>query len=72
MYWQRARHPRAGAAIGAVILASWLALIGIDLASGSSPDPGRAPAPGAVAIPPQVAPAPGVDAVAAGVPRDRS
>jgi hypothetical protein len=62
MYWQRPRHPRAGVALGAAILAAWAGVIALDLArNDSTADDRRYAAPGAVAIPPLVAPAPGAD-----------
>jgi hypothetical protein len=38
VYWQRARHPRAGVAIGLAILASWLGAFGLALATSEPVD----------------------------------
>jgi hypothetical protein len=35
MYWQRARHPRAGVAVGLAILAFWIGALGLALATGN-------------------------------------
>lgn len=54
MYWQRARHPRAGIAIGAVILGAWAGAVGLAFAGDGSADADRAPAAPAVeALAPQ-------------------
>jgi hypothetical protein len=45
MYRQRARHPRVGVAIGLAILASWLSIIAIALASDDSSTPDHTAAP---------------------------
>jgi hypothetical protein len=63
MYWQRPRHPRAGLAVGAAILAAWAGVVALDLAtSDSTADDRGSAASGAVATPPLVAPAPGAAA----------
>jgi hypothetical protein len=41
MYWQEARHPRAGLAIGTAILVAWIAAVAIALATGDSGDGDR-------------------------------
>lgn len=50
MYWQRARHPRAGVAIGLAILASWLGALGLALANSEPVDGQRAAVAGAAAV----------------------
>ena len=50
MYWQRARHPRAGVAIGLAILASWVGALGLALATGGPVDGRRAAVTGADAV----------------------
>lgn len=47
MYWQRARHPRAGVVIGLAILASWLGALGLALANSEPVDGQRAAVAGA-------------------------
>lgn len=49
MYYthSRPRHPRAGAAIGAAIVAAWLGAIGLAVASDSSAGTTASAAPGA-------------------------
>ena len=47
MYWQRARHPRAGVAIGLAILAFWLGALGLALANSEPVDGQRAVVAGA-------------------------
>jgi hypothetical protein len=44
---QRPRHPRAGLAIGAVVLAGWLSAIGAAIATDGSADVEDRAAPGA-------------------------
>jgi hypothetical protein len=50
MYWQRARHPRAGVAIGLAILAFWVGALGLALATGDPVDGQRAAVTGANAV----------------------
>jgi hypothetical protein len=50
VYWQPARHPRAGIAIGLAILASWVGAVGLALAGGDSVDGHRAAVAGADAV----------------------
>lgn len=38
MYWQRARHPRVGVAIGLAILGTWLGALGLALATSAPVD----------------------------------
>jgi hypothetical protein len=38
MYWQPARHPRAGIAIAAAIFVAWLGAVGIAFATDDSAD----------------------------------
>jgi uncharacterized membrane protein (DUF441 family) len=50
MYWQRARHPRAGVAIGLAVLVSWLGALGLALATSEPVDGQRAAVTGADAV----------------------
>jgi hypothetical protein len=44
MYWDKARHPRAGIAIGASVLGLWLGAVGIGFATDNSGDRNRSAA----------------------------
>jgi hypothetical protein len=50
MYAQSARHPRAGAALGAAILAAWVGALGVAMAADGSKDGSRRAAPAAKAV----------------------
>lgn len=45
-YWQPARRPRAGVAIGAAILAAWVGAVGVSFATDDSSDSDRGAAQG--------------------------
>jgi hypothetical protein len=44
VYWEASRHPRAGAAIGAAILAAWVGALGAAFGSGNEQPNGLAAA----------------------------
>jgi hypothetical protein len=44
MYWEKARHPRAGIAIGASVLGLWVGAVGVGFATDNSGDGDRSAA----------------------------